>query len=178
MVTTDLWPPQIKFYPSLLSVNFLNGVKQKYPKHGQMKPKLSAWLYTTRFDLAAAALWLLVNSLFAKCQWLGPTCGEASRRRHPQFYIGVLVHGSNGRLSVFGWPLHHCIIFATAEVHGQANIVWVDTVSSIWINTDSERVALRVVEAFAFNRAAKRSGGEKAGEVVDLPHSTGANSLS
>lgn len=62
-------------------------------------------------------------------------------------------------------------------MHGQANIVWVDPVSPIWINTDSERVALRVVEAFAFDRAANRGGGEKAGEVVDLPDSTGANGL-
>lgn len=59
-----------------------------------------------------------------------------------------------------------------------ANIVWVGTLFSIWVNTDTEWVALRVVEALAFNRTAKRNGGKNASKVVDLPDSTGANGLS
>lgn len=72
----------------------------------------------------------------------GHTCGEASCRGHPQFYIRILIHGNNGRLPVFGWPLHHCVIFPTAEVQGHADIIFVGTVSSIGVNTDAKRVAL------------------------------------
>ena len=106
------------------------------------------------------------------------TCGEASCRRHPQSYIRVLVHSNDGRLSVFGWPLHHCIIFPAAQEEGHANIVWVGTVFSTGVNIDAEWVALRVVEAIAFHRGAKRGGGENVGELMDLPDSTGANGLS
>lgn len=62
-------------------------------------------------------------------------------------------------------------------MHGHANIVWVGTVSPIWVNSDPERVSLRVVEALALYRSASRSGGENVGEVADLPDSIWAFGL-
>lgn len=89
-----------------------------------------------------------------------------------------MVHGNNGNLAVFHRPFHDGVVFSAAEVHGHAGIVWIIRVSSIRVNADAERVALGVDEALAFNGAASRSGGEKAGEIVDLPDSDGANGLS
>lgn len=108
----------------------------------------------------------------------GHTCGEASCRGHSQFHVRVLIHGNDGRLPVLGRPLHHCIIFPTAEVQAHADVVLVGAVSSIGVYTDAERVALWVEEAFAFNWGAGGSGCEEVVEVVDLPHSTGTSSLS
>lgn len=63
-------------------------------------------------------------------------------------------------------------------MQGHADIVRVGTVFSIWVNTDAKWVALRVVEALASDRTARRSGGENTAEVVDLPDSIGAQGLS
>lgn len=89
-----------------------------------------------------------------------------------------MVHGDNGHLSVFHWPFQDSIVFPAAEVHGHADIVWIIKVSSIWIDTYAERVALRVDKAFAFDGAASRGGGEKTSKIVDLPNGDGANGLS
>ena len=62
-------------------------------------------------------------------------------------------------------------------MHGHANVVWVVAVSPIGVNTDTERVSLRVVEALTLNGSASRRGGENVGEVVDLPDSIWAFGL-
>lgn len=110
-------------------------------------------------------------------QLLRLTCGETSCRGHSQFCIRVLVHGNNGKLPVFSWPLHHSVIFTAAEVHCNANIVWVVIASSIWIYTDAKRVALWVEEASTFDWAVPCSGVKNICEVWDPPDSAGASAF-
>lgn len=105
------------------------------------------------------------------------TCGEASCWWHPQFCVGVLVHGNNSNLAVFHRPFQDGVVFSAAKVHGNADIVWIVKVSSIWVDADAKGVALGVDEALAFDGAASSSGGEMAGEIGDLPNSDGANGL-
>lgn len=104
--------------------------------------------------------------------------GETASCGHPKLDVWVLIHYNQCCLSVYRWPLQHCIVFSASQVKVQASVAPCEIgVTTQRYHPNPVTVAFRAVETRAVEDRFIGSRFHDFGEVLDPPHSVGTAGL-